>query len=373
MVNRNIIGNKWGEFMRGNKYGCTAVSNANETFIKAENEDRNRLIQMLKASPVYRNIDVDHIISNIFDHFHISICFHPYQITMDGKTVIEKLLEDGKYESQYVSHISSGSVSAFPGGERDLWENRLFMGAYHMPGVENEDRPKYGALNLLHFVDGAAPRFGSCNLVLKKETAEYCTFSFGDSSTNPKYLGTRMHFHHILYDILSETGQHKKFLDFLDCDIVKALDMLMNGTDERAPANGRELCRTVETHIHGSISLADDADCLYMDGSYKDTIIEKYITQLSCKYNIPIKWIPERRVYVEDFDDNFRGPMMRIIARRVLNEASAKGDYINAYLIGLGLKSAATASERWSDIGSKPELLQYMKQLWHIVANYGCK
>jgi hypothetical protein len=224
----------------------------------------------------------------------------------------------------------------------------------------------------LNFADGAAPRFGSCNLVLKKETANYCTFSFGDSSTNPKYLGTRLHFHHILYDILSETKRLGRFLDFLECDMSDALDMLINGSEERAPKNGRELCRTVETHIHGSISLKDDVDCIYVDGSYKRTMIEKHITQLSSKYNIPIMWIPERRVYVDDIDDKFRGPIMRTIAGRVLYDASAKGDYINAHLIGLGLKSAVTSPEKWSDIGSRPELLQYMKQLWHIAANYGC-
>lgn len=358
--------------MDENNLGNIVILKANEISEKTENEDRNRLIKMLETSSIHKSIDVDNIISSIFNRFYISICFHPYQIAMDGKMVIEKLLEEGKYESQYVTHISSGGVSAFPGGDRDLWENRLFMGAYHLPSVENEDRPKYGAFNLMNFMDGAAPRFGSCNLVLKKETANFCTFSFGDSSTNPAYLGTRAHFHHILYDILSETVRLKKLLDFLECDIVDALDMLMNGAGERAPANGRELCRTIETHIHGSISLADDVDCIYVDGSYKGTMIEKYMIQLSSLYNISIKWIHERRVYVEDFDDNFRGPIMRTIAKRVLYESSANDDYINAHLIGLGLKSVIASPEKWADIGNKSEMLQYMKQLWHIAANFGC-
>lgn len=355
--------------MYENKYGTTVIANANEISKKAEYEDRCRLMQLLKA---YANTDVDHIISNIFDHFYLSICFHPYQIAMDGKMVIEKLLEDGKYESQYVTRISSGGVSAFPGGERDVWENRLFMGGYNLPGVKSEDRPKYGALNLMNFVDGAAPRFGSCNLVLKRGVSDFCTFSFGDSSTNPKYLGTRSHFHHILHDILSETIRLKHFLDFLACDMVAALDTLINGSEERAPKNGRELCRTVETHIHGTISLADDVDCVYIDSSYKGTIYEKYFSQLSSLYHTSIKWIPERRVYVEDFDDNFRGSIMKTIARKVLQEVSANDDYINAHLIGLGLKSVAASPEKWSDIGNRSEMLQYMKQLWHIAANYGC-
>jgi len=40
--------------------------------------------------------------------------------------------------------------SAFPDGERDAWENSLFGGAYHADGVTNSERPKYGALELVH-------------------------------------------------------------------------------------------------------------------------------------------------------------------------------------------------------------------------------
>ncbi len=50
-------------------------------------------------------------------------------------------------------------MSAYPGGERDLWEQRIFGGAYQFEGVTNNQRPKYGALNLMLHPDGPAPRF----------------------------------------------------------------------------------------------------------------------------------------------------------------------------------------------------------------------
>ncbi|MNW57353.1 hypothetical protein D3C74_351510 [compost metagenome] len=75
------------------------------------------------------------------------------------KTVAEALLEQGIYKSQFETLLSNGSVSAYPGGQRDLWEERIFAGAYQLEDSTNEERPKYGALNLLLHPEGPAPRF----------------------------------------------------------------------------------------------------------------------------------------------------------------------------------------------------------------------
>ena len=71
------------------------------------------------------------------------------------------------YRNQFETGLSSGSPTAFPGGERDLWERRLFGGAYHAEGVLDSERPKYGALEVVRFPDGPAPRFGSSYFVLR--------------------------------------------------------------------------------------------------------------------------------------------------------------------------------------------------------------
>jgi len=100
----------------------------------------------------------------------IGLHFHPDRPDSRLKTVAEALLEQGIYRNQFETLISNGSVSALPGGERDLWENRLFGGAYQTASTTNHQRPKYGALNVMLHSDGPAPRFGSCYflLVMKK-------------------------------------------------------------------------------------------------------------------------------------------------------------------------------------------------------------
>ena len=90
--------------------------------------------------------------------------FHPDRIASDGRMVGEAMLEDGIYRNQFESGISNGGLTAFPGGDRDRWEERSFGGAYQRPGVSAHERPKYGGLNLMQHPDGPCPRFGSCQL-----------------------------------------------------------------------------------------------------------------------------------------------------------------------------------------------------------------
>ena len=63
--------------------------------------------------------------------------------------------------------ISSGGLTADPGGDRDVWERALFGGAYQVPGVWACERPKYGGLNLMNHPNGACPGFGSCHRRLR--------------------------------------------------------------------------------------------------------------------------------------------------------------------------------------------------------------
>ena len=94
--------------------------------------------------------------------------------------------------------LSNGSVSAYPGGERDLWEKRIFGGAYQLEGVTNDQRPKYGALNLMLHPDGPAPRFGSCYFLLSPKVSSRSTYTYLDSHQDPKEKGTYEEFDMIL-------------------------------------------------------------------------------------------------------------------------------------------------------------------------------
>lgn len=303
----------------------------------------------------------------------VTICFHPDRITGEGGMVIDRLMDTGVYTNQFVTRISNGGVTAFPGGDRDIWERDMFGGAYHSKDTAEEDRPKYGALNLMNFVDGAAPRFGSCCLVLHASIVDRCTFSFGDSSTSPNVFGTSEHFVPILFAILNALMESGKLLDCLPMTIHEATEAMTCGFPRQIPQNGRENCRTIETHIHGSISLLHDVDALHMDASFADTDIHEKVARLCDQYDMELCWIPRRYVLVDNIDDAFRGSLMKPIARRALEELGVAGDELTAWRIGKAAQSVVRTPEKWACFGDSRQMLQYVKQLWHIVANYGCQ
>lgn len=55
---------------------------------------------------------------------------------------IDRLMDSGIYTNQFVTRISNGGVTAFPGGGRDIWERDMFGGAYHSKDTVDEERPK---------------------------------------------------------------------------------------------------------------------------------------------------------------------------------------------------------------------------------------
>jgi Protein of unknown function (DUF3626) len=74
----------------------------------------------------------------------ITINFHPDTI-LSGVTTIQLLAREGIYRSQFETHTSNGGLTAYPGGDRWVWESRIFGGAHD--GADPSLRPKYGALN----------------------------------------------------------------------------------------------------------------------------------------------------------------------------------------------------------------------------------
>ncbi len=88
-------------------------------------------------------------IINLRTHARVGLHFHPERLNRSGLSVCEGFLRDGLYRNQFETGLSSGSPSGFAGGDRDLWEERLFGSAYHDQGVQAADRPKYGALEIM--------------------------------------------------------------------------------------------------------------------------------------------------------------------------------------------------------------------------------
>ena len=101
--------------------------------------------------------------------------------------VLASILDQGLYVSQFVTGTSNGGLTAFAGGDRWRWEQRIFGGAYDYVDVQH--RPVYGALDLDGDPYGPAPRFGSAHLRLRPEVLARATFACPYSTFEPELFG----------------------------------------------------------------------------------------------------------------------------------------------------------------------------------------
>ncbi|WP_433084398.1 DUF3626 domain-containing protein [Dactylosporangium sp. CA-052675] len=274
----------------------------------------------------------------------ITINFHPDR-SAGGRTVIGGLLADGRFRSQFETGISNGGLTAFPGGDRDRWEERMFGGAYQRPGVRAPDRPKYGALNLLHHDDGAAPRFGSAHLRLRPHVRQWATFTFGDSARHPTEAGTADAFGAVLAALHAHHGA----------------DALSR---PRPAGPGRALDDYVEAQIHGPVRLADDVEALVLDSCFQDSGCgtAEASAELTARYGLRVEWRPGFRLAPADIPAEFRGPEIPVLARSLCAHYGVS--IVNPALIG----AAARDPGPW---GSPPEVLQSLKYLWHCLVRFG--
>ena len=116
----------------------------------------------------------------------VTLNFQPDRM-VGGQLVVERLVESEVYVSQFVSGISNGGLTAYPGGDRWVWESRIFGGVYD--GAPAEERPVYGALNFRRREVGAAARFGSAHLRLSADALSRSTFCYPDSCFEPEHFG----------------------------------------------------------------------------------------------------------------------------------------------------------------------------------------
>jgi hypothetical protein len=162
-----------------------AVEHVTRTARAASPDSRRRIDAVLGPGA-----DADALGAGLFRRGRVAVHFHRDRLVAGGLTVAAGLLRDGVYLSQFVTGVSAGGLTAFPGGARDEWEAEMFGGAYQRPEVRPADRPGYGALDLLGRADGPAPRFGSCRLRLRPHVLARTTLSVGDSYGEPADRGT---------------------------------------------------------------------------------------------------------------------------------------------------------------------------------------
>lgn len=250
------------------------------------------------------------------EDLQVTIHFHPDR-PVGEVLLLEHLIADGLYRSQFETGTSNGGLTAHPGGDRWHWEHRIFGGAYD--GESAIHRPKYGSLNYQRRPSGGSVRFGSSHLVLAAHALERTTFCFPDSSTNPSHFGTNEHMP------LIDTAESTTGLDVLDDHI--------------------------EAHIHGPLLLIRDIEALVLDPSFKDTDIEEAASKLP----FPHRWHHGFRVHVDVLEQHpaFRGQHVVQTARDIAEEG-----WLDPRIIGAAARTQTHPA-------------QTIKQVWHYTARFG--
>ena len=309
------------------------------------------------------------VVEAIGDHAYVTLNFHPYRRLADGRSVAQGLLDDGVYRGQFETKISNGSATAFPGGLRYGWEDSLFSGAYR--DSSSADRPKYGALALMRHADGAAPRFGCCYIRLRRELTDRCTFTWGDSHLGPEHIGTADALWSVaraLFDQVSSTGAA---LGIEGLDAVALTRRLLQDLPTAPPEDpadhpvGRSLDDYIEAQVHGPINLGDHVEALVVDATLRDSDTGRLLEQVAATHGISLRFHPGFRLATAAIPDDFRGPRIPELARR-LNPAE-----IDATVLAEAAHSMQAEPMNWRDWASPEEALQHLKQLWHCLVAFG--
>ena len=248
--------------------------------------------------------------------WRVTLHFHPDRL-LAGTPILRLMARDAVYRSQFETGTSNGGLTAHPGGDRWLWESRIFAGAYD--DAPAEDRPKYGSLNFRGRAVGGSPRFGSAHLRLRPETLARTTFCYPDSVFEPAHFG-----------------------------VAARLSTLvaMAEADDKDPLDDY-----VEAHVHGLIDLPRDVEALVLDPCYRGTEIEVEAKALAC----PVEWHGGFTLTTAELRRNaaYRGQEFV-----TLGESLARDGLLDPGIIGAAART-----------GQHDE--QALKRVWHYVARFG--
>jgi hypothetical protein len=235
--------------------------------------------------------DADALGAALFRRGRVAVHFHPDRL-VGGLTVAAGLLRDGAYRSQFVTGVSAGGLTAFPGGARDRWEAAMFAGAYQQPGVRPADRPVYGALDLLGHADGPAPRFGSCRLRLHPHVLARTTLSVGDSISEPADRGTLQAPLPVVAGLLEEVAAGRLHLGSRELGPRDAAGMLLSasGPPQAMDHLGRAMDEYLEAQVHGPVRPLEDADELVADRSFRGTAVGGELVALAERCALDLRW-----------------------------------------------------------------------------------
>jgi hypothetical protein len=322
--------------------------------------------------------EIEAAINSLEEQAQIVCHFHPDRILADGVSVIEGLLRDERYRSQFETGVSNGILGTLPGSERDFWETRLFGGVYSLMATAPDERPKYGALDFLGYSDGAAPFFGSCYFVLAAAVARRCTFTVGDSSDGAE-VGVVGAMDWIMAGLMRSVESGWCFGE-ADLSVPSLVSRLAHrpATRPRAPGD-QPLGRVLEQHyievqVHGTLDLTTDVEMLVVDPSFRGTPTGEALEVLCSRFAIPLRWHGGFALAADRVPDDFPGPLgedfrarrMSLLARRIAGSGT-----LDAAILG----RAAAALDGGHEHGGESvvEALLDINHLWYVVVQFGAR
>jgi hypothetical protein len=153
--------------------------------------------------------------------------------------------------------------------------------------------------------------------------------------------------------------------------VPKLLDVLKDlESPRKEPTDlptGRVLDTQIEAQVHGPIELQEDIELLVADPVFARTTTGETLCELALRYGFPLRWHCGFQLAVDEVPHDFRGPEMPRLAGRI---AGGNGT-VDAAVIGAAEASLHHRPEAWRDWGSREEVLQHLKQLWHVLVHYG--
>ena len=373
--------------------GLTRANGLALAHVRARAErDRSRHLGRIESVLISHGIDTSAaaLLDALGADVAVTLNFHPDRLLADGRAVAQALYDEGVYRSQFETGISNGALTAYPDGERDVWERSLFAGAYQALDVRLAERPKYGGLNLMNNRNGACPRFGSCHLRLGRAATGRTTLVFGDSASRPDDLGLIDDFAPVLAPLLESIAAGAGALGRAGVDVRAFVAGVLNGDHRRArgvfaPTISHALNDYVEAHVHGELRLARDVEAVVIDPAFDDTPDGELLVQAAERYGLRVERheglavaladVPDERPDLPD-DQLMRWQAFcgdgraRRFAERVV-AATHSAPRLDAANIGRAAVSAVREPARWREWGESGEVLVHLKDLWLLLVAQG--
>ena len=186
-----------------------------------------------------------------------------------------------------------------------------------------------------------------------------------------KLVGTIEVFDSVLSALFKAAERTDTLLGRPGTTIATLVEMLESRQVEALPAPGRALDDYIEAQVHGPVLLHEDVEAFAADPSFRPGYVGSQFRAIAEHYDIELRWHEGFELRAADVSADFRGPAKPGLAARIADEFGDRTGRLNAEIIGRAAQSVVTDPERWVDRGDIAETLQHIKQLWHVLVNFG--